>query len=132
LFYPLADEEYVERIRRGVAVWQRCRPWMIAFYGTMVVAFLGLLAFAATALDVLGQLAKDKPAVHLAFWCGAPLGALLGGLAFKLAHGLVFALSTRRTEELLLRYHDALAESAREAATRTSELADQSATAELP
>jgi hypothetical protein len=104
---------------------------MIALDGTPLVAFLGLLALAANFLDVQGQLVKDKPAAHLGFWCGALVGVLVWGLAFKLTHGLVTALSTRRTEELLLRYHDTLAELAREAATRTSEPVGQSATAEL-
>jgi hypothetical protein len=41
------------------------------------------------------------------FILGLSFGAMMGFIAMKLAHGLVFSVVGRRSERLLVKYHDA-------------------------
>lgn len=103
---PVSDGEYVERIRRGVAHFERWRRWEIGFYAALSVAWFAALV----TLGWTQFLKRQIQGLPLGVGIGIIVGSLTGLTTIKLAHGLIFALvSSRRTEKLLLRYHDALA-----------------------
>ena len=104
------DEEYVERIRHAVAVMDRSRKWFQVFYVTMTLAFFGVLFAFAELFRWLIQWNGVFPG----FIVGMSLGGMIGGLALHLGHGLANSLTSQRTERLLLRYHDALVELAKQ------------------
>jgi hypothetical protein len=131
MFKPLSDEEYVARVRAGVAMHQRWRGWLVGLYGAALVAFLGLAVLGANLAARFGQLAGGRAPALLGFGCGALLGVVSGGVGLKAAHGLWFALSALRTERLLLRYHDALADLA-QASGAPLGWSDLSCAGELP
>jgi hypothetical protein len=109
----LTDEEYVVRMRRHAALHDRWRPWLVGLYGTLVVAWVGLLAAALYLVNALGQLGGARGPIVGGFVVGTLLGAIVGLNLIHVAHGLVNSLKSGRTERLLLRYHDALADFAR-------------------
>jgi hypothetical protein len=81
----------------------------------LAIGFVGLLVMFGALLRGLMQW-FNMQGLAPGFLIGLALGAMLGGLAVKIAHGLVSSLSPPRTERLLLRYFDALTEVARESA----------------
>ena len=125
LVLPLSDEEYVSRIRRGVRLYERWRWWLAAFYGAGFVGFCVLCVFAGHLVAGLGQLVNAQQPALAGLAIGAMIGLLVGGVGFKIVHGVGFAFSSLRTERLLLRYHDALADLARNEAGLLSENGDR-------
>jgi hypothetical protein len=114
-FASVSDAKYVAGIRRYVAFHQRWRRWLVAFYSGAALAVLGLSVFGANVVAGIGQMANAQNFALMGFGIGALVGAMLGGLVLRIAHGLVASLSTLRTERLLLRYHDAIEMLARQA-----------------
>lgn len=103
---PISDEEFVEQIRRQVAASRRWRGWLIALYSALGVAFVVLSISAANQAAELIQLFVNRWIVFSGFGIGLLLGLMLGQMGHKIGFGLVSALSSPRTEELLLQYHD--------------------------
>jgi hypothetical protein len=100
------DAEFVERVRRGIAQYNRLRWVLVALYFVLAVAFVGLLVAAA---EFIGG--GPWPGLGPGFVVGLALGVSLGLVAVKIAHGLVSALSGGgRTERLLVQYYDAVKE----------------------
>ncbi len=116
--FEVTDDEHVERIRRAVALYDRRRWLLLAFY---LVLTVGLVGVVITALSLFQGLLQGRmgQGAGLGFLIGLMLGAQLGGLIGILAHLLVYGLATfftaMRTERLLLRYYDVLAELAKHA-----------------
>jgi hypothetical protein len=99
-----SDAALVERIRDGIARYDRLRWALGAVYVILTVAFFGLVA--SVSAFVRDQL---WPAMGPGFLVGLSLGSSLGLLAVKIGHGLLTALTTGgRAERLLVRYHDTL------------------------
>ncbi|MGC8642426.1 MAG: hypothetical protein ACP5XB_21405 [Isosphaeraceae bacterium] len=106
------DEQYVERVRKSLRSFDRCRWFLAWLHGLLLVVWLGL----AVAMTILMQ----KISAFLGagnFW--GPAGFLIGmmlGIPYALGfvhylHGLLNALVGLRNERLMIRYHDALATS---------------------
>jgi hypothetical protein len=93
---------------------ERLRRPLLFFYIGGAISFIGLLIFAAVALQGLKQMAIQG--LGAGFFIGFSVGLMLGGLAMQLVHGLFTALMPQRTERLLLRYYDALTELAEQSA----------------
>jgi hypothetical protein len=106
--FQVTDEEHVERVRRTLAAHGRRRRLLVALYAVSAVAFIGLLVATALLLQGLMQWGNMQ-GLAPGFLVGLGLGAMVGGLALTIGHGLVTALAPLRTERLLLHYHDALA-----------------------
>jgi hypothetical protein len=101
-----SDAEFVERVRRSIAWYERFRWPAVIFYLALTAGLIGL----GVALFNFIQ-AAPMPGVWPGFFIGVILGALFGKLAYKIGHGLAIALTgSHRSEELLVRYHDALHE----------------------
>ena len=103
-----SDAQYIEQLRRTMALWDRYRPLLLVLY----VAMLGLFAWAVTrGVQFLVDRARPADAPWPVF--GFVAGALLGILVGWLFHFVIFSLSRGligfRAERLLVRYHDALA-----------------------
>jgi len=103
----VTDEDYVERVRHTVQVLDRWRRAFQVFWITVLFASVGILAAMVYLLDLLMQ-GNRMPLLIQGFVVGVLLGAILGLLAVKNAHGMASSLQPLRTERLLLRYHDAL------------------------
>jgi hypothetical protein len=106
---PLADGEYIERIRRNMALWCRWRWWLAGLSGTApgIVVVVSTIMVPKLLLD-LGQWGNPKGGAMFGFEIGLPVGALIGLMAVTSAHGLMTALLPWRTEQMLLRYHDTI------------------------
>ena len=105
---PHSDAQYIEQLRRTVALWDRFRPLVVVVY----VAMLGTFAWAVTrGAQFLVGMARpaDAPWPFFGFVAGALLGVVVGWVF----HFLIFSLSRGllgfRAERLLVRYHDSLA-----------------------
>jgi hypothetical protein len=106
------DAEYVERVRRGIAQYDRWRGALVVFHASLAVVFVALLV---AATEFVRQWVNNIPGLGPGFMVGLAMGAALGLLAVKIAHGLVGALSSAgRYDRLLVRYHDILQELRRE------------------
>jgi hypothetical protein len=100
------DADFVERVRRGLARYDRLLWALVALYFVLAVAFVGLLVAAVEFVR-----GGAWPGLGPGFAVGLALGASLGLVAVKIAHGLVSALSGGgRTERLLVQYYDAVKE----------------------
>jgi len=98
-----AEAEFVERVRHGIARYDRLRWALVALYGVLALVLVGL-AVAVSEFIRAGQ----WPGLGPGFVVGLVLGSTLGLLAIKIAHGLVSALCRGgRTERLLVKYYDA-------------------------
>ena len=103
----MPDAQYVERLRRTMALWDRYRPLLLVLY----VAMLGLFAWAVTrGVQFLVALARptDAPWPVFGFMAGTILGVVVGWLFHFLIFGLSGGLLGFRSERLLVKYHDAL------------------------
>jgi hypothetical protein len=101
-----ADTEYVERVRRNMARLHRWRPYLLSFYGLLLIAFVGILVAMAQVLNWLAGIAQG---IWQAFAVGVMLGSMVGLLAVKVAHGMAnVLLAGRRRDRLLVLYYDAL------------------------
>jgi hypothetical protein len=98
------EAEFVERVRRGIARYDRLRRALVVLYGVLALALLGLLV--AVSEFIRGG---QWPGLGPGFGVGLVLGSSLGLLAIKIAHGLVSAFCQGgRTERLLVKYYDAV------------------------
>lgn len=106
----LSDAGFVDRIRHSIAWYDSLRGRLLALDLGLAVAFIAL-AIAAT------EFIRGAAWLGPGFGVGLVLGASLGLLAVKIAHGLVSAVcGTGRTERLLVRYYDLAQEFAGERA----------------
>jgi hypothetical protein len=122
LFRKSSDDEHIERLRRELARLDRLRPWIIAFFAIMTVAYVWLLVKIGQSLNDFGQppnngLPNNNPLPNniallnwAGFMLGASFGAVMGLIALKLIHGLMSFVLGRRSERLLVKYHDAFRE----------------------
>lgn len=103
----MSDAEYVARLRRSMASWERWRFWLILFYGALLAlaiwvfdrVFRVLFGFAQPA-DVGFQLAG--------FLVGAIFGMMFGWLIYGILHTLIGLIFGLRAERLLLDLLDAV------------------------
>src|SRR6266849_433633 len=93
-FASVSDAKYVANIRRYVAFHQRWRRWLVAVYSGAALVVLGLSVFGANVVAGIGQMVNAQNFALMGFGIGALVGAMLGGLVLKIAHGLVASLST--------------------------------------
>ena len=107
---PLSDEEFVERIRQGLTRYRRMQPWLIGFYTCLAIMLVGLAVASLNLVAKLGQLANRQGPELIGFGVGLMLGQFLGLLVMQVVFGLVGAMMPCRTQELLIRYYDALAQ----------------------
>jgi AcrR family transcriptional regulator len=99
----LSDAEFVDRVRRGLARYDRLRGPLLALYLGLAVGFVALVIAAAEFIR-----GAAWPGLGPGFAVGLALGTSLGLLAVKIAHGLVGALcGVGRAERLLVRHYDA-------------------------
>lgn len=100
------DAEHIEMIRRQIRSFDRFRPWLIAIWGILFLAFLTLSV--ALPQHFANKVFANNPGqAWLGFVNGFVFGSAFGLLALKTAHGLVLSIVTHRNERLLLRYYDA-------------------------
>ena len=109
----VTDEDYVERIRRGLAFWKRFRRVLLVTNTLLIAAFVVGMLFAADALQLFIR-GNQGQGVPFGFVIGVLLGLLVACALDHVTRGLVNAQRSWRTELLLLRYHDALAVLAKE------------------
>ena len=107
-----SDEDHVERIRKLVARLNRWRRPLLVFWILALILVTAMLIATGVLVNLLAQMANNNVVV-LGFILGMQLGMMLGLLIVKVVHGLASSLSSFRTERLMLRYHDALAELAK-------------------
>ena len=106
---PISDEEFVERIRRQVETHRRWRGALIALHGGLALCLIGLSIWAANQDTGLDQLFENRWIVFSGFGVGLLLGLVFGQVGYMIGCGLIAALLPPRTEQLLVRYHDAVA-----------------------
>ncbi len=110
----ISDEEFIERLRGTMATWDRLRRRLRVFYLLMAVVLVGLIV--AVCLWLTNLMGRGIQGQNLGFALGFILGLTLGGLAFKVVHGLMYSLPRGfRSERLLIRYYDAIRQFNREA-----------------
>jgi hypothetical protein len=114
-WFDPTDEEHLRRVRLAVAAYDSCRRPLLALYIGLAIVYVGLLVAIGALLQALRQWGNMQ-GLAPGFFIGLALGAMLGGLAVQIGHGLVTFLLPPRTERLLLRYYDALTELAQESA----------------
>ena len=105
----IPDDEYVARLRRSVALWDRWRPWLFLMYLVLIAAATWLLTKAVRLLLALAQ-PGDAPLPLLGFIAGAVMGLAFGWMIHHALFGLVSTLRGFRSERMLLdhyRPHDA-------------------------
>ncbi|MEO6810953.1 MAG: hypothetical protein ABI353_17720 [Isosphaeraceae bacterium] len=79
---------------------------MIALYGACLLVFIALAILAANHAVELVELFANRWIVLGGFGIGLVTGVGLGHVGHRIALGLVSAISSHRTEELLLYYYD--------------------------
>lgn len=106
-FNRVSDAEYIERLRRSLAEFQRLRRWLILLYAVLTVGFIGALVIIVALLRAIFQ-QNNRPDALVGFALGFVFGAMIGSVALKLGHGLATTILDRRAERLLVKYHDAI------------------------
>jgi hypothetical protein len=112
-----SDEEYIERVRRGVALYDRYgRPIIVGM--SVLLTTIYTVVFLLVVWFLMGGMA---PVFGFNPWETIPgfvLGSLTGGwlavIFFRLLHEIAFAIDLNRNHRLLVRLHDALQERSRE------------------
>jgi hypothetical protein len=102
---PRSNDEYIERLRRNVAQFDRWRPWILGLYGIAAVLFFAGLFMCVVIFERVGLLAQLPLRWH-GLLLGIVIGASIGVSAIKIAHGLGSMLFGLRNERLLVRYYD--------------------------
>jgi hypothetical protein len=110
-YYVPDDERHVERVRKMVTNHERHRRFFAGLHGLLLLVWVGL----AVAMTIMMGWISDFLSAGT-YWgpAGFLLGIILGipyGFGFvQNVHGLLVG---ERNEQLMLRYHDALAMSLR-------------------
>jgi hypothetical protein len=104
-FNRVSDAEYIERLRRSLAKFQRFRRWLILGYAVLTVGFIGALVIIVALLRAIFQ-QNNLPDALVGLAIGFVFGFMLGSVALKLGHGLATTILDRRAERLLVKYHD--------------------------
>ena len=102
----IPDDEYIAKLRRSIALWERWRFWLILFHVGLLVAATWVFSKVIPVLMGLVQPA-NAPIVLLGFVTGTVIGLAFGCLIFGILHGLMSALTGFRAEKLLLKHLDA-------------------------
>ena len=105
LLSPISDEEYISRIRRIIAFWDRWKWWVVALFIALMTITIALFSVVIPAFIALAG-PFNIPFVWVVFVGGFVLGALFGLMICKGIHGLSMALNPFRTERLLLKILD--------------------------
>jgi hypothetical protein len=101
------DDEHIERVRRQLKMFDRCRWWLFATLLICEVVFLVLVFVVAG--QIAGQFQQGNfGGQQPGFWLGAMMGSLIGLMQIKIADNLIKSLPGHRSERLLVRYHDAM------------------------
>jgi hypothetical protein len=108
---PVSDEEFVERIRRQLEQRRRWGKWLVGLFGALLVGAAWLaLQMANRAAGLAANGLGNRWVAFSGFGIGLALGLIAGLACHSILISLMNALSEPRTEQLLLRYHDALEE----------------------
>ncbi len=101
------DDEHVDRVRRNLRFFDRCRWWGFA---TLLLFEIIFLVFIFAGVDQLaGQFQKGNfGARQVGFWMGFMSGTAVALFQWKIAEVMIRFLAWNRSERLLIRYHDAL------------------------
>jgi len=100
------DDEYIAKLRRSIAWWDRWRFWMILFHVGLLVAATWVFSRVIPVLIGFAQPA-NVPFVLLGFVTGTVVGIGFGWIIYGILHGLISALGGFRAERLLLKHLDA-------------------------
>jgi hypothetical protein len=104
----MTDEEYVERIRRAEAFWERWRRPVRVTNAVTTVGVVALFLIGANPFKLLVQ-GNNAQGLLPGFAIGLMLGVFWGLMMEFATRSLLNSQRSWRTERLLLRYHDALA-----------------------
>jgi hypothetical protein len=104
----VSDEELVERLRRGIARFDRWRRPLLVLYLVGAAVFIGAVVAATVLLQSLSRGLGNRHSSWAGFLLGVVIGSGLGITAAKIGHGIVDILLGYRNERLLIKYHDAL------------------------
>nr|MBA3354103.1 hypothetical protein [Blastocatellia bacterium] len=107
----LSDDEFVERLRRGIGSFDRFRPWIILFWLGLAIGIAPALLWAwngAMKIAALGNLGQPANAGVIGFGliAGVGMGIAIGNFADRVVGQLLQAVWGYRTERLLVRYYD--------------------------
>jgi hypothetical protein len=103
----MTDEQFIERLRRQLAVFDRWRRPLLALYVALAVAFAWITAEAVMRLGDAAQPGNGRQGMIPGFAFGMLMGVGLGLTLQKIINALVLLFSGRR-ERLLVRCYDAL------------------------
>jgi len=99
------ETEFVEKIRRVIAVHKRMRRLMKIFYSFLAISLILLIIYA---FDVVRQLGAI-PGVWQGFAIGVMISTSIGFLIVHISQGLLSSIfSDFRCQRLMVKYHDQL------------------------
>lgn len=109
-WFRASDEEYIERVRRGIAAYDRWRRLLLAFYALAAIVLVGFLVlWFGSWQGQMQQLShSENPYVGLGFLIGLAVGTMSGIMVIAVINVLGNLLFGLRGERLMIRYHDAL------------------------
>ena len=107
--FHVTDEQYVERVRRGVASFDRWRRLAMVLHGMLTLAYVALfVALVKLANLISGEFFKGSWWLTSGLLIGILLGWPVGLWIHQLLQGWATILGGMRKERLLVAYHDAL------------------------
>ncbi|MCY2991389.1 MAG: hypothetical protein NTY19_26470 [Planctomycetota bacterium] len=107
-WHCIPEEQYVERVRRRLAQFERVRRWFVGLYVTLAIAFIWIVVKFCALLAAIPQAPNNAAPGFFGFGLGMLFGVLMGLIASKIGYGLAIAFMACRTERLMVKYHDAL------------------------
>jgi hypothetical protein len=101
---PVSDDEYVVKLRRSVATFDKWRWWLAAPHaiGLAVIIVLGFQGVSVL-LQLVGP--ANGPLALQGFEVGAIMGMSLGWLAHHCVWGIISIVGGLKSERLLLKYY---------------------------
>lgn len=103
----LTDDEFVEKLRRRITLFDRWRPWFICVSLAVLAATIWVFIKVISLLIGLVQPANAAFPM-MGFALGTVAGLSFGFTIAKLLHGLIFAFGGFRAERLLLKHYVAI------------------------
>lgn len=104
---PVSDDEYIRRLRRSIALWDRYRVWFMLLFASVLSAYICLLIWGFRVFLQLGGNA-NMPLAVLQFFTGVLFGFVFSWPALGAVHQMISGFRDMRIERLVLKYHDAL------------------------